>query len=617
MPRVVRAARTPVAKREGRSARRGGARGAAPDGRGLEELRASEERYALAALAANDGIWEWDLGQDRVHYSARWKVMLGLGDDEVGSTLLDWLSRVHADDRARVRAELDAHLDRLSTHFECEHRMRHQDGSWHWMLARGLALHDAAGRALRIAGTLTDVTRRRSSEDRLRHDAFHDTLTGLPNRALFTDRLGRSLSRARRHEDYRFAVVFFDLDRVKLINDSLGHVAGDRLLVTIARRLGDGLRAGDTAARIGGDEFAVLIDDLGDPADAIRVVTRLQEAVHAPLTVGGEELFATASVGIAFYTPRYERPEEMLRDADTAMYAAKAAGGARYQIFDHGMHERAVARLQVESALRRAVEREELRAFYQPVIDLRSGRLVGFEALLRWIHPERGMVSPADFIPVAEETGLIHGLGRWVMRAACAQMREWTESHPTAEPLSISVNVSGRQLAESDLVAHVVEVLDETRLDPRQLKLEITESALMQDPAAASERLSALRSLGVGVSVDDFGTGYSSLAYLHRLPLTTLKIDRTFVWAMGSGERETKICQSVVGLAHHLGLSVVAEGIETPEQRDLLRNLDCEFGQGFLFAKPLEASAAAELVRGDRVFWRDPAAVHPPGAAAR
>jgi diguanylate cyclase (GGDEF)-like protein/PAS domain S-box-containing protein len=579
---------------------RGREPGSASGQRADEALRESEERYALLVRAANDGLWDWNLASGRVFYSPRWKAMIGLGEDEVGGSIDDWLERVHPEDRVRVKSEVDAHLEGHSAHFESEFRIRHRDGTHLWMFSRGLAVFDAAGCALRMAGSQTDVTKRKVAEDRLFHDAFHDTLTGLPNRALFTDRLGRSLWRVQRREDYRFAVVVLDLDRVKLINDSLGHVAGDRLLLAIARRIEECLRAGDSAARIGGDEYAMLLDDLTDPADAVRIVTRLQQAIHAPVTIGGEEVYTTASLGIAFYTDRYERPEEMLRDADTAMAAARAAGGARYQIFDQGMHERAVARLQIESALRRAVERDELRAYYQPVVSLQTGRLAGFEALIRWEHPERGIVAPAEFIPVAEETGLIHKIGRWILREACDQMARWIRESGASDELSMSVNLSGRQLTEPDLVVKTVRILEETGLAPSRLKLEITESAVMQDPKTAIERLSELRALGVGIGIDDFGTGYSSLSYLHRLPLTVLKIDRTFVWAMGPNARETKICHTIVALAKDLGLTVVAEGIETEEQRQRLQNLHCEYGQGYLFAKPLPAQQATELVRSGR-----------------
>jgi diguanylate cyclase (GGDEF)-like protein len=495
-----------------------------------------------------------------------------------------------------VKAELESHLEGQDSHFESEFRIRHEDGSYHWMLSRALAVFDGE-RAIRMAGSQADVTKRKVAEERLFHDAFHDSLTGLPNRALFTDRLGRSLWRARRREEYRFAVVVLDLDRVKLINDSLGHVAGDRLLLALARRIEECLRAGDSAARVGGDEFAVLIDDLPDPADAIRVVTRLQQSLREPMTLGGQEVYTTASIGIAFHTDRYERPEDMLRDADTAMYAAKAAGGSRYQVFDQGMHERAVQRLQIESSIRRAIERQELRAYYQPVVSLSTGRLRGFEALIRWEHPERGLILPAEFIPIAEETGLIHKIGRWILREACDQLARWSRELRTPEPLSVSVNLSGRQLTESDLVMGTLRILEDTGLYAEQLTLEITESAVMQDPDNARERLGELRSLGIGISIDDFGTGYSSLSYLHRLPLTALKIDRTFVSAMSENVREAQICHAIVTLAHNLGLTVIAEGIETKEQRQRLRELHCEYGQGFHFAVPLPAEAATELVR--------------------
>jgi diguanylate cyclase (GGDEF)-like protein/PAS domain S-box-containing protein len=562
-----------------------------------EALRESEERYALAVRAANDGLWDWNVITGRVYYSPRWKEMIGVDEDELGDRIEDWLQRIHPDDQPRVKAELESHLEGQDSHFESEFRIRHSDGSYHWMLSRALAVYDEEGRAVRMAGSQADVTKRKVAEERLFHDAFHDSLTGLPNRALFTDRLGRSLWRARRREEYRFAVVVLDLDRVKLINDSLGHVAGDRLLLALARRIEECLRAGDSAARVGGDEFAVLIDDLSDPADAIRVVTRLQQSIREPMILGGQEVYTTASIGIAFHADRYERPEDMLRDADTAMYAAKAAGGSRYQVFDQGMHERAVQRLQIESSIRRAVERGELRAYYQPVVSLSTGRLRGFEALIRWEHPERGLILPADFIPIAEETGLIHKIGRWILREACDQLARWSRELRTPEPLSVSVNLSGRQLTESDLVMGTLRTLEDTGLYAEQLTLEITESAVMQDPDNARERLGELRSLGIGISIDDFGTGYSSLSYLHRLPLTALKIDRTFVSAMGENVREAQICHAIVTLAHNLGLTVIAEGIETKEQRTQLRELHCEYGQGFHFAVPLTAEAATELVR--------------------
>lgn len=559
-------------------------------------LRASEERYALAARAANDGLWDWNLETGDVYYSPRWKAMVGLAEDDPADAADAWLERVHADDLARVKQELEAHLAGQSDHFESEFRIRHRDGSYLWVLSRGLAVFDGERRAVRMAGSQSDVTKRKLAEERLLHDAFHDALTGLPNRALFIDRVSRSLWRARRREDCRFAVVLLDLDRVKLINDSLGHLAGDRLLVAIARRIAQCLRAADSAARVGGDAFAILLDDLGDPSDAIRVVGRVQQAIHDPVSIGAEEVYTTASIGITFYSDRYDAAEEMLRDADTAMDAARDAGGARYQIFDRRMHERAVARLQLESAMRRAVDREEFRAHYQPVVSLDTGRLVGFEALLRWEHPERGIVSPGEFIPIAEETGLIHRLGRWILHEACAQMARWSREIEGARELVVSVNLSGRQLTEADLVARIVSLLEETGLEPARLTLEITESAVMQDPETASDRLAALRALGIGISIDDFGTGYSSLSYLHRLPLTALKIDRTFVWAMGPSARETQICQGIIALAHGLGLTVIAEGIETEEQRVQLRELHCRYGQGFLFAKPLPAASVAALL---------------------
>jgi len=565
-------------------------------------LRESEQRYALAVEGARDGLWEWHLPSGRVYYSPRWKEMLGLAGHALPEDLGSWLDRIHPDDHPRVKRDLEAHVAGHSAHFERELRMRHRDGSWIWVLARGLVARNAAGEPERMAGFTTDVTKRKLAEERLFHDAFHDALTGLANRALFGDRLGRALWRSRRREDYRFAVVFLDVDRVKLVNDSLGHGAGDALLVAVARRIEESLRAGDSAARVGGDEFAILIDDLPDPADAIRVVTRIQEALQMPVLLEGQEIFPTASIGIAFLREGYERAEEMMRDADTAAYAAKASGGARYQIFDKAMHERAVARLQTETELRRAIDRQELRAHYQPLVSLVTGRVVGFEALVRWQHPARGLVMPGEFIPIAEETGLIHRLGRWILREACAQVARWSRELGLETRLSVHVNLSGLQLADPEVVTQVLRVLDETALEPAQLQLEVTESAVLGDMQAAAQKLAQLHSLGVGICLDDFGTGYSSLSHLHQLPLTSIKIDRSFVRAMGDGSRETEICHAIVSLAHSLGLGVVAEGIEQEDQRRRLQALRCEVGQGYYFSRPVPPEEAVKLVTDGRIW---------------
>ena len=430
--------------------------------------------------------------------------------------------------------------------------------------------------------------------------ASHDPLTRLPNRSVFTDHLEFAIKRARRFENYPFAVLFLDLDRFKNVNDSLGHTYGDRLLVAAARRLEACLRQVDVVARFGGDEFAVLLDGINDPDDAARVAEKIQREFAAPFDLAGQEVFTTVSVGIALGATGYERSEDVLRDADIAMYRAKDGGRARHKVFDRAMHERAVSRLRLENDLRRAVERREFEVYYQPILSLGTGDIYGFEALVRWQHPERGMVSPAEFIPAAEETGLIVPIGEWVLEEACRRMRDWQEQSPAAPALTLSVNVSGRQLAQPDLVERAERVLRETGFDARPLKLEITESVVMGSAEAAIVMLKRLRALGVSLSSDDFGTGYSSLSYLHRLPVNTLKIDRSFVGLVCAGDENAEIVRTIILLARNLGMEVVAEGIETKEQLEQLKGLKSDYGQGYLFSKPLNDVAAGALVRREQ-----------------
>jgi diguanylate cyclase (GGDEF)-like protein len=435
------------------------------------------------------------------------------------------------------------------------------------------------------------------SREHFRHAAFHDALTGLPNRALLMDHLKLSIERVKGRSGYLFAILFLDLDRFKNINDSLGHIAGDQLLIEIARRLEKCLRPTDTVARLGGDEFAILLDGLEDYGDAIRVAERVQNDLASPFNLGGHEVYTTASIGITLNTIGYDDPENVLRDADTAMYRAKENGKARHEMFDKVMHARAVALLQLENDLRRAIEREEFRVFYQPIVSLETDRIVGFEALIRWRHPEQGYVSPTEFIPVAEETGLIIEIGQWVLGEACGQMREWQRQSPDLRALTLSVNLSGKQFTQPDLIEQIKRILDRTNFDPRSLKLEITESVVMENAETASMMLTQLRALGVQLSIDDFGTGYSSLSYLHRFPVTTLKIDRSFISRMSAGLENSEIVRTILTLAGNLGMEVVAEGVETEEQLAQLKSMRCDYAQGYLFSKPVDADAAAALFK--------------------
>ncbi len=436
----------------------------------------------------------------------------------------------------------------------------------------------------------------RESEARLLHDAFHDALTGLPNRALLLDRIGRALERARRHIDYRFALLFLDFDGFRVINDSLGHTLGDAVLIENARRLQSCLRGIDTLARLGGDEFVILIDDIADEAAAVAVAERLQTALALPYDGSGQRLYTTACIGIVLSSAYYETAQDLLRDAEVTMYHAKALGRSRHAVFNAGMRARAIARLVLENELRQALERNELCLHYQPILDLRTDRITGFEALVRWRHPYRGLVPPSEFIPIAEETGSIVPIGNWVLREAAGQLARWRQQTDQARDLTMSVNLSARQFREKDLASQVGLALMQAGLEPEALKVEITETVLVDDAEQALATLDALRALGVQVQIDDFGTGYSSLSYLQRFPVDTLKIDRSFIRRISAGDDSVEIVRSIVNLAHGLGLTVIAEGVETQEQLNFIKALACELGQGYLISKPLEVERAFEYI---------------------
>lgn len=469
-----------------------------------------------------------------------------------------------------------------------------------WAMITGRPLKDKNGVLKGAVIVCRDITERKQVEKQLVHDAFHDRLTGLANRALFMDRLGHTISVAKRREDYLFAVLFLDLDRFKVINDSLGHMIGDQLLIAISRRLETCLRSGDTIARLGGDEFAILLEDIKNESYATCIAERLQNELMLPFNLSGQEVFAGVSIGIAMSTTGYDRPENLLRDADTAMYHAKVQGTTTgYQVFDKAMHSRAVALLKLETDLRRAVERQEFQLHYQPIVSLHTGRLSGFEALVRWQHPQRELISPAEFIPVAEETGLIIPIGWWALREACRQMRAWHEQFPLSSPLTISVNICGKQFLQPDLIKQIEQILQETGLDAHSLKLEITESILIENAESAAAMLVQLQTKGIRLSIDDFGTGYSSLSYLHRFPIDTLKIDRSFINKVDFDAEKIQIIRTIVALAWNLGMDVVAEGVETKKQMHQLKALRCDFGQGYLFSKPLDSQKAEELIAAE------------------
>jgi diguanylate cyclase (GGDEF)-like protein/PAS domain S-box-containing protein len=492
-----------------------------------------------------------------------------------------------------------------------EYRIYNKAGQERWIWEKGCANPDARGQIISIDGFITDITEIRKAEEQLRLGAFYDQLTGLPNRALFMDRLDRALKRTQRHSDYIFAILFLDLDRFKVINDSLGHIAGDRLLVTVAQRIQSCLRPSDTIARFGGDEFTVLVDDIDDLTDVTVISNRILRALNQPFSLEGHEVFSTISIGIALSTTGYEHPEDLLRDADIALYRAKALGKARYEVFDTNMRIRAMELLQMETNLRHAIDRAEFLLHYQPIVFLETGNVVGFEALVRWQHPEQGIVIPDEFVALAEETGLILALDNWVLQEACRQMSVWCQRFPAYSSLSISVNLSSRQFAQTDLVEQISLILQETDVEPSRLRIEITEGVIMQNTESAAFKLNQLKEMGVQISIDDFGTGYSSLSYLHQFPVDRLKIDRTFIKGMNA-QKNLAIVRTIIDLAHSLGMDVVAEGVETGAQLAQIKAFHCEYGQGHLFSKALDVVGAEALLhRGFTEQVEDPEAEAP------
>jgi diguanylate cyclase (GGDEF)-like protein/PAS domain S-box-containing protein len=556
-----------------------------------DALRESEERYALAVRAANDGLWDWNLTKGVIYYSPRWKQMLGYADDEISDNPNEWFSRVHPDDLTQLKTNISAHIKGLSAHFECEYRVQHSNGSYRWMLSRGMAVMGANKTALRLAGSQTDITLRKQAEDKLLHDAMHDSLTELPNRALFIDRLNHVIERSKRDSRHIYAVIFLDLDRFKDVNDSLGHLIGDQLLIATAKLLQSILRPMDTVARLGGDEFVILLEDIRDVSDVTRVADRIQRKLMAATLLPNHTIFMSASMGIVLSTTGYDRPEDILRDADTAMYRAKENGRSRFEIFDSAMRDQIMLRLELESTLRQAIEKEDLDVYYQPVVNIKTGRTMWFEALVRWKHITRGLLSPADFIPLADETGLIIQLDRLVMRKAAFQLVQWQNRFPSDPPLGISVNISGKHVSSPDFVDYIVRTLQETGLSASSLNLEITENAVMGNFDIFLEVLDKLLDYGIQVQIDDFGVGYSSLNYLSHESIKVLKIDRSFISRIPMDHNYLKIVQAIIKLTHGLGLTVVAEGVENKNQLAQLNLLDCEYIQGKLISMPADKPA--------------------------
>ncbi len=578
-----------------------------------QALKRSEERLALAAEGANDGLWEWDLRSQEFYSSGRWRAMIGLPAPAGIGRPEEWLERVHADDMVPLKEALEAHLCGKTDHFQHEHRIRHEDGTYRRFLCRGVAVRGAARRSARIAGSLTVTTEEAIAQQPLHSAGFLDPLTGLCNRAVFVEGLGRRLEEFKeRPSGSRFAALYLDLDRFKVVNDSLGHLVGDELLTAVSRRLESCLRQGDALARLGGDEFAVLLNELGDEGQANAIAFRIQDALSAPFSIGGREVFTSASIGIAFGRVLYNNPDEIMRDADTAMYHAKSRGKARHELFDADMHARELDRLGLENDLRHAVSNNDFEVHYQPIVSLASGMCVGFESLIRWTRNGKP-VSPVTFIPLAEELGLIEPLGTWVLQQACSTFSDWQRRFPDGGLDYITVNVSSRQLMQQNFLWIVEQAVHNAGLKPCDLRLEITETALMDSPNVAAKLLRALREFGVKIYLDDFGTGYSSLSHLHKLPVDALKIDRSFVKSLLLPDRAA-IVESILALARTLNTNVVAEGIETDEQARELERLGCTHAQGYLFSRPISTRSVEEILVANQPLG--PKKVQPSDAVA-
>ena len=566
-------------------------------GAAATEGHADEQAFFLGILLDTipDNIYFKDAQSRFIRISRHMAEWLGLPDPihAVGKTDFDYFTSEHADQAFRDEQEI---LRTGVPLVNVQEKETFPDGSIRWVSTTKMPLRGPDGRIVGTFGISRDITEFKRIAEQLERHGLYDALTNLPNRALFVNRLEHLFRRAERQNGHGlpFAVLYVDVDRFKGVNDSFGHHAGDDLLVEIARRLERSLRPGDTLARLGGDDFIILLEDLRSAPDATRVAERVQQTLVAPFSVEGTEVFCSASIGIALGVGSYKEPQEMLRDANTAMYRAKSNGRAGHQIFDADMHRRAVSQLRIETDLRRALERQELIVHYQPIVDLKKKRLTGFEALIRWNHPQRGLVPPGEFIPVAEETGLIKPIGLWVLQESCRQIRAWRDGG--AGPIRVSVNLSGHQLAQRDLIDQVKRTLEETGVEARALAVEVTESALVRDLVGAAAVLDHLRKLDVHVNVDDFGTGYSSLSYLQHLPVDTLKIDRSFVKTMDQEGGRLEIVRAIIALAHSLGMNVVAEGVETRGQLDALVALGCNGAQGFFFARPLPADEAGKLL---------------------
>ena len=564
--------------------------------RNEEALRESELRYSLAAHGANDGIWDWNLRTDEIYLSPRWKEILGFTDDQIGTSPVEWLNRIIPQDRKQVEEAISAHLKGVSSLFSSEYRMFHANGSIRWVLARGLAILDESNEPSRMAGSLTDITYQKEFEDQLRHDAMHDPLTGLFNRTFFIDQLKRSLERSVQFSNYSAAVFFLNVDRFKIINDSLGHLMGDQLLVAISKRLDENLPVGHVLARLGADEFAILLENMASYEDAHRITNNLLESLRIPFQFPGQTMFITASIGIAFTQPSYDQPEDLLRDADIAMDRAKKGGKTKVEIFNTSMHTQSLAKMRLEEDLRQALERDEFRLCYQPITSLSTNRITGIEALIRWEHPRRGLLYPVDFIKFAEEAGLSQEIDLWVLRTATMEIKPILSMCPSND-LKLSVNISPAQFQQPDFPAVLRSILREIQFPGQALCLEITEGTAMRDVHLTVQNLRTMSEFGVTCALDDFGKDYSTLNYIRRFPVHSIKIDQTFIQDLPENMENAAITTSIIAMSHMLKLIVVAEGVETTAQLNFLKQQNCDEIQGFIISRAVPVASIQKLLQ--------------------
>ncbi len=561
----------------------------------MSEAKANEERYALASLGANDGLWDWDIENDVCFYSDRWKEIIGFSKYDHFTSIDDWIYRITPEHQKSVRSAIFRHLDGFTERFEAEYQIKCCDGSYLWVLSKGLALRDHNRKPLRIAGSQTDISQRKRYEEQLYKAAFHDKLTGLPNRSLFTDRVKHTLKIFKRSQHKKAALLFLDLDRFKIVNDSLGHEAGDQLLVSVARRLELTVRSSDTICRLGGDEFTILLAAIDNEEQATATANRIIEEISKPYFIYGQQIYISGSAGVVIIDA-YDEPENIMRNADLAMYQAKHNGKGRVEVFEKDQYDLVYSTLQIETELRIAAERGEFIPYFQPIINLSNGKIEELEALVRWNHPQKGLIPPIKFIQIAEETGIIKYIGEYLFESICKQLNAWKRAYGEAWLPNIAINLSAKQVQDLNHLKSLVRIFKDSGLKKESIKFEVTESVIMDNSANVAQNLDFIKKSGFKLSIDDFGTGYSSLSYLVAYPFDYIKIDRSFISNIDKDPKKEKIFQAIIGLAEDLDLISIAEGVETEEELRVVQKTSCRFAQGYYFSKPLTCLDLLDLI---------------------